>query len=139
MKTPEHPHDETEREDSQYEWLQQVTHALDQSCEEMDLSTVYALQRARQTALAQGTQASTQRIQQARHRWIVGTALASAFSLALVLLLGDQQNQSTHPTSVEQTILPADLELLSQQDFLISDDEDLEFYAWLESDTSFTG
>ena len=130
--TSRHDTSDPNKQDRDKQWVSSLTKALDNANENLDLSTSYALQRARKAALAQDAKPK-----QLMPTWILGAAAASAFSLVVVLNL-DQQPTPTVEPSIEASFQSADFELLTQNDFLLTD-EDLEFYAWLESESEFAG
>lgn len=150
MKTPAQSNDnrpnDTKRSSSSHDTvgeernLQRLTQALDHAVENVDLSTQHALQRARQHALA-----SQQRASHVKQWWAGGGLITAAAALALAIHFGPKNQQglpdatplSPFADGASSGHLLSDLELLSQDEFLLLD-EDLEFYAWLENELDST-
>ena len=135
QSTPAPLTNKSEQEHDQ-QWINTLTNALDEANDNLDLSTSYALQRARKTALAQ-RKAKSKPSNSIKPGWMVGAVAASALSLIVVFNLGKQSTPAVEP-SIETGFQSSDFELLTQNDFLLTD-EDLEFYAWLESESEFAG
>jgi hypothetical protein len=120
--------------------------AFDQSVESLDGATLSRLNQSRQRALAAaaGTQDSRRAVLAGRwFTWAPAGALAAGV-LAAVLLLrapGEAPQEAAQlataaaPVAAEAVVADAPLEVLAagEEDFEIAtDDEDLEFYAWIE-------
>ena len=99
---------------------------LDQSVEELDQKTVFALQRSRLNAVI------LSRLRRPWPRWAPALALASMAALAVTMWLW-QANGTNH-----SHLLLEDLELMQSPENLELS-EDLEFYDWLADGTATTG
>ena len=117
-------------------WTAQAKQALDESARNLDAATLSRLNRARQRALEQ---ARPRRVR----TWFVPAGLASACAVLLVAALVWHRPTGAPPPTADPFIAgPAapggngfsanDLELVSSDDG-IEFYQDLDFYAWLDS------
>jgi hypothetical protein len=107
-------------------WTEQARHALDESAQNLDASTLSRLNRARQGALAQG---------RPLRPWYLPAGLASACAvLVAVAIAWHTPTNSIMPTAAGANAGSFDSDL----DMMTSDDgiefyQDLDFYAWLDA------
>ncbi len=116
-------------------WLHASVNALDESARDLDAASLSRLNRARQIALAE------LKPNQSSKKWTMGTlALVCAGALAFVVAPRfDSRDQI--PVLIQtnnDTALMEEFELLSSEDQLEML-ENLEFYAWLDAQTSAAG
>jgi hypothetical protein len=108
-------------------WADRARVLLDESADGLDAATLSRLNRARQAALAQR--------RPARRQWALPAGLASACVLLLAVLTWHSYGP-TVGVSLEnplaRTAAPGDLDLVASEDSL-EFYQDLEFYAWLET------
>jgi hypothetical protein len=120
--------------------------AFDRSVESLDGATLSRLNQSRQRALAAaaGTQDLRRPVLARRwYTWAPAGALAAGVLAAVVLLRAPVESPqgvaplatTAAPAAAEAVVADAPLEVLAagDEDFEIAtDDEDLEFYAWIE-------
>ena len=102
--------------------LDRCRQALDRSLEDIDAASLSRLNRIRQTALAEA------RISR-WHWWIPASGLATACAVLLIVNLS--WREPSGPTAIESPL--GDLELLASNENLEMLEE-LEFYAWLQTE-----
>ena len=103
-------------------FLDRSRQALDRSLEDMDAATLSRLNRIRHAALAE-TKAP------GWHWWVPASGLATACAVLVAVNLSLREPST--PTQVESPL--GDLELLASNENLEMLEE-LEFYAWLETE-----
>jgi len=109
-------------------WTEQTKRLLDESAAELDAATLSRLNRARQAALEQAGP-------RAMRPWFVPAGLASACAvLIMVAVAWHMPTRTTTPalTDANAGTFASDLDMMSSDDG-IEFYEDLDFYAWLDS------
>jgi len=113
------PHDDDAR------WVDRATALLDASADNLDAATLSRLNRARQAALA------------ARRRrwrpWTVGAGLAGAAAAMLAIAIGLHGRIDAPSSHAAAPLDATDIDVLSSDDDTLDLSENLDFYAWLES------
>ena len=113
------PHDDDAR------WVDRATALLDASADNLDAATLSRLNRARQAALA------------ARRRrwrpWTVGAGLAGAAAAMLAIAIGLHGRIDAPSSQAAAPLDATDIDVLSSDDDTLDLSENLDFYAWLES------
>ena len=103
-------------------WLDRATALLDASAENLDAATLSRLNRARQAALAQPARPL--------RTWAIGAALAGATAAVLGIAIGLR----APPAPASAAPLQAgDIDFLTSDDDTLDLSENLDFYAWLET------
>jgi len=111
------PHDDAR-------WVDRATALLDATADNLDAATLSRLNRARQAALA---------AQPVRWRpWTVGAGLAGAAAAMLAIAVGLHGHVDT-ASSAAAPLDATDIDVLSSDDDTLDLSENLDFYAWLES------
>jgi type VI protein secretion system component VasF len=111
------PHDDAR-------WVDRATALLDASAENLDGATLSRLNRARQAALAART---------SRWRpWTVGAGLAGAAAAMLAIAIGLHGHVDT-TTHAAAPLDASDIDVLASDDDTLDLSENLDFYAWLET------
>ena len=113
---------EKDLEHTDQRFLDRSRQALDRSLEDMDAATLSRLNQIRQAALAE---TKTPRLPW----WVPASGLATACAVLVAVNLS--LREPTTPTQVESPL--GDLELLASNENLEMLEE-LEFYAWLETE-----
>lgn len=104
-------------------WTESIRKQLDTSARDLDGASLSRLNQARQAALVAAKRPQPK-------RWIWPAAMASAFSLAVAVMLWPQLQQPVAPTP---TVSNADdFPMLAGEDDLDLYSE-LDFYAWLDA------
>ena len=105
-------------------WVDRATALLDASADNLDAATLSRLNRARQAALA------------ARRSfwrpWTVGAGLAGAVAAMLAIAIG-LHGPVDLPTPASVPLEASDIDALSSDDDALDLSENLDFYAWLET------
>lgn len=112
------------------EWVERCRELLDEQVETIDYATRSRLNQARQHALAQ-----LQQVRRQRWGWWLGSAVAAslaAFFAVNLWLSGPTVDGSSLDELLAENPAELDLELLVASDSLELY-ENLEFYAWLQS------
>ncbi len=130
MTTHEHTPAAGEPAASDARWTDAARRMLDEAADDLDAATLSQLNRARQAALA----ASRTRRAPA---WAWPALFAAAASCALAVLVWPVA-QAPLETTPPGMIVAGDLELLAA-DAELALYEDLEFYAWLDTQQSADG
>jgi hypothetical protein len=109
------PHDDAR-------WVDRATALLDASADNLDAATLSRLNRARQAALAQ---------RPGRWRpWTLGAGLAGAAAAVLAIGIG-LHGRIDAPAAVP--LDASDIDVLASDDDTLDLSENLDFYAWLQS------
>jgi hypothetical protein len=101
-------------------WVDRATALLDASAENLDAATLSRLNRARQAALASR--------RGGWRPWTVGAGLAGAAAAMLAIAVG-LHTRVAAPVPLDAN----DIDVLSSDDDTLDLSENLDFYAWLET------
>jgi hypothetical protein len=117
------PHDDAR-------WVDRATALLDASAEDLDAATLSRLNRARQAALA---------VRPGRWRpWTLGAGLAGAAAAMLAIAIGLSGRIDAPATHAAAPLDASDIDVLASDDDTLDLSENLDFYAWLESQPAGT-
>ena len=106
-------------------WVDRATALLDASADNLDAATLSRLNRARQAALA---------ARRLRWRpWTIGAGLAGAAAAMLAIAIGLHGPPSAPAQQLAAPLDASDIDVLSSDDDTLDLSENLDFYAWLES------
>jgi len=113
------PHDDDAR------WVDRATALLDASADDLDAATLSRLNRARHAALA---------ARPGRWRpWTFGAGLAGAAAAMLAIAIGLHGRFDAPVSHAAAPLDATDIDVLSSDDDTLDLSENLDFYAWLES------
>ena len=106
-------------------WIRRATGLLDRSADALDAATLSRLNRARQAALAQRVVAP--------RRWILTAGIGAAAAAVFGLAIGLRHRVETPAHRATPTLQAADIDVLTSDDDALDLYENLDFYAWLET------
>lgn len=111
--------------DDDARWIDRATALLDASADNLDAATLSRLNRARNAALAART---------SRWRpWTVGAGLAGAAAAMLAIAIGLSGRIDAPAMHATAPLDASDIDVLSSDDDTLDLSENLDFYAWLET------
>jgi type VI protein secretion system component VasF len=112
------PHDDAR-------WVDRATALLDASADNLDAATLSRLNRARQAALA---------ARPGRWRpWTIGAGLAGTAAAMLAIAIGLSSRIDAPMTHAAAPLDASDIDVLASDDDTLDLSENLDFYAWLET------
>jgi negative regulator of sigma E activity len=107
-------------------WIARATALLEESAENLDAATLSRLNQARHAAIAQP--------RSALRPWAFGAGLAGAAAAVLGVAVGLHRFETPSPAASAAAPLQAgDIDFLTSDDDTLDLYENLDFYAWLET------